>query len=307
MSCSRSMSPTEPAVDRSIRSVRRPRPSVRPSTTEPSHVFQTRPTPPAGGVMERRWPVVLTPTWRQRKGRDCDGFDACDVGRRWLQVPVAVGRRGRRRPESQHTADPLLRRGGPATRVLDRLGPGSFGSRRAGRGCPGVGGPATAFDRDGPRSDHRRSARTRLPAVRVDRRTGQAARRRARSRTWAAEPSRGWTSRSASRSRSRRSGRLRAHRPRRPLAHARRDPHHDHQRRWVRLALPAGSAVRLLAHAYLAATTHQVTTHQVREKGAEPVQRPGSSSSQWRRFGDSWQLVSPGLRTRVDTEADVTR
>ncbi|MET7684505.1 IS701 family transposase [Streptomyces sp. NPDC005423] len=48
----------------------------------------------------------------------------------------------------------------------------------------------------------------------------------------------------------------------------------------------------MLAHAFLAATAHQV-----REKGVEQVGRPGSSGSQWRRFGDSWQLVVPGPRT----------
>jgi SRSO17 transposase len=45
----------------------------------------------------------------------------------------------------------------------------------------------------------------------------------------------------------------------------------------------------MLAHAFLA-----VTAHQAREKGVQPVGRRGSSSSQWRRFGDSWQLVVPG-------------
>ncbi|MFD7624409.1 IS701 family transposase [Streptomyces sp. NPDC059802] len=48
----------------------------------------------------------------------------------------------------------------------------------------------------------------------------------------------------------------------------------------------------MLAHAFLAATAHQPP-----EKGAEPVRQPGSSGSQWRRFGDSWQLVVPGPRT----------
>ncbi|MEU1517675.1 IS701 family transposase [Streptomyces sp. NPDC005811] len=48
----------------------------------------------------------------------------------------------------------------------------------------------------------------------------------------------------------------------------------------------------MLAHAFLAATAHQA-----QEKGAEQVGRPGPSSSQWRRFGDSWQLVVPGPRT----------
>ncbi|WP_107489964.1 IS701 family transposase [Streptomyces sp. JV178] len=47
----------------------------------------------------------------------------------------------------------------------------------------------------------------------------------------------------------------------------------------------------MLAHAFLAATAHQPW-----EKGAEPVRHPGSSGSQWRRFGDSWQLVVPGPR-----------
>ncbi|MGP3947112.1 IS701 family transposase [Streptomyces sp. 6N106] len=48
----------------------------------------------------------------------------------------------------------------------------------------------------------------------------------------------------------------------------------------------------MLAHAFLAATAHQSL-----EKGAEQVGQPGSSGSQWRRFGDSWQLVVPGPRT----------
>ncbi|MGW2652028.1 IS701 family transposase, partial [Streptomyces sp. NPDC001393] len=48
----------------------------------------------------------------------------------------------------------------------------------------------------------------------------------------------------------------------------------------------------MLAHAFLAATAHQV-----REKGAAPVGQPRQSSSQWRRFGDSWQLVVPDPRT----------
>ncbi|MFB8000061.1 IS701 family transposase [Streptomyces sp. NPDC001939] len=48
----------------------------------------------------------------------------------------------------------------------------------------------------------------------------------------------------------------------------------------------------MLAHAFLATTAHQSW-----EKGAEQVGQPGSSGSQWRRFGDSWQLVVPGPRT----------
>ncbi|MET7849005.1 IS701 family transposase [Streptomyces avermitilis] len=48
----------------------------------------------------------------------------------------------------------------------------------------------------------------------------------------------------------------------------------------------------MLAHAFLAATARQPW-----EKGAEQVGQPGPSSSQWRRFGDSWQLVVSGLRT----------
>ncbi|MFF1651187.1 IS701 family transposase [Streptomyces sp. NPDC058240] len=58
----------------------------------------------------------------------------------------------------------------------------------------------------------------------------------------------------------------------------------------------------MLAHAFLAATAHQA-----REKGAERVRQSGPSSSQWRRFGDSWQLVGPGPRTCTDVEADTTR
>jgi SRSO17 transposase len=58
----------------------------------------------------------------------------------------------------------------------------------------------------------------------------------------------------------------------------------------------------MLAHAFLA-----VVAHRAREKGAEPVGQPGPSSSQWRRFGDSWQLVAPDLHTCADTEADATR
>lgn len=48
----------------------------------------------------------------------------------------------------------------------------------------------------------------------------------------------------------------------------------------------------MLAHAFLAATAHQPW-----EKGAEQVRHPGPSVSQWRRFGDSWQLVVHGPRT----------
>ncbi|MER7568951.1 transposase [Streptomyces sp. NPDC097941] len=44
-----------------------------------------------------------------------------------------------------------------------------------------------------------------------------------------------------------------------------------------------------LAHAFLAATARRPWG-----KGAEQVGQPGPSSSQWRRFGDSWQLVVPG-------------
>jgi SRSO17 transposase len=58
----------------------------------------------------------------------------------------------------------------------------------------------------------------------------------------------------------------------------------------------------MLAHAFLAATAHRA-----RGKGAEPVRRPGPSSSVWRRFGDCWQLVVPGPRTCADTKADATR
>ncbi|MFD8079886.1 hypothetical protein ACFV3E_45755, partial [Streptomyces sp. NPDC059718] len=58
----------------------------------------------------------------------------------------------------------------------------------------------------------------------------------------------------------------------------------------------------MLAHAFLA-----VTAHQVREKGAKPMRQPGPLRSQWRRFGDSWQLVSPDPRSCVDTEDDTTR
>ncbi|WP_395358130.1 hypothetical protein ACHGLA_00610 [Streptomyces sp. YH02] len=58
----------------------------------------------------------------------------------------------------------------------------------------------------------------------------------------------------------------------------------------------------MLAHAFLATTAHQA-----REKGAEPVRQPRPSSSPWRRFGDSWQLVSAGPRTCADTEPDATR
>lgn len=58
----------------------------------------------------------------------------------------------------------------------------------------------------------------------------------------------------------------------------------------------------MLAHAFLA-----VTAHQAREKGAQPVGQPGPSRSQWRRFGDSWQLVVPGPSTCADAEADAMR
>ncbi|WUK93103.1 IS701 family transposase [Streptomyces sp. NBC_00358] len=48
----------------------------------------------------------------------------------------------------------------------------------------------------------------------------------------------------------------------------------------------------MLAHAFLSATAYQPW-----EKGAEQVRQPGPSGSQWRRFGDSWQLVVPDPRT----------
>jgi SRSO17 transposase len=50
--------------------------------------------------------------------------------------------------------------------------------------------------------------------------------------------------------------------------------------------------VAMLAHAFLAATAYRPWG-----KGAEQVRHPGPSGSQWRRFGDSWQLVVPGPRT----------
>ncbi|MFC4034605.1 IS701 family transposase [Streptomyces polygonati] len=58
----------------------------------------------------------------------------------------------------------------------------------------------------------------------------------------------------------------------------------------------------MLAHAFLAATAHQA-----RKKGAGPVRQPGQSGSQWRKSGDSWQLVVPSPRTCGDAEADTTR
>ena len=58
----------------------------------------------------------------------------------------------------------------------------------------------------------------------------------------------------------------------------------------------------MLAHAFLAATAHQPW-----EKGAEQVGQREQSGSQWRRFGDSWQLVVPGPRTCADAEDDTTR
>lgn len=58
----------------------------------------------------------------------------------------------------------------------------------------------------------------------------------------------------------------------------------------------------MLAHAFLA-----VTAHQASEKGAQPMREPGPSRSQWRRFGDSWQLVVPSPRTCADAEADTMR
>jgi SRSO17 transposase len=57
----------------------------------------------------------------------------------------------------------------------------------------------------------------------------------------------------------------------------------------------------MLAHAFLAATAHQA-----REKGAEPMRQPRQSGSQWRKFGDSWQLVVPSPPTCGGTEADTT-
>jgi SRSO17 transposase len=58
----------------------------------------------------------------------------------------------------------------------------------------------------------------------------------------------------------------------------------------------------MLAHAFLA-----VTAHRAREKGVQPVGQLGPSSSQWRRFGDSWQLVAPGPRTYAAIEVGTTR
>ncbi|MDX3224362.1 hypothetical protein [Streptomyces sp. ME19-01-6] len=57
----------------------------------------------------------------------------------------------------------------------------------------------------------------------------------------------------------------------------------------------------MLAHAFLAATAHQV-----REKGAAPVGQPGQSSSRSRKFGDSWQLAVPDRRTSVAAEDHTT-
>lgn len=51
--------------------------------------------------------------------------------------------------------------------------------------------------------------------------------------------------------------------------------------------------VAVLAHAFLAATAHQPWE----KGGAELVRHPGPSGSQWRRFGDSRQLVVPGPHT----------
>ncbi|MDX3784373.1 hypothetical protein PV757_47775 [Streptomyces europaeiscabiei] len=48
----------------------------------------------------------------------------------------------------------------------------------------------------------------------------------------------------------------------------------------------------MLAHASLSPTAHLLS-----EKRAEQMRHPGSSGSQWRRFGDSWQLVGPYPRT----------
>ncbi|WP_374227836.1 IS701 family transposase [Streptomyces sp. CJ_13] len=58
----------------------------------------------------------------------------------------------------------------------------------------------------------------------------------------------------------------------------------------------------MLAHAFLASTAREL-----REKGVAPMRQQGQSSSQWRRFGDSWQLVGPGPHTSVATEDDTTR
>ncbi len=58
----------------------------------------------------------------------------------------------------------------------------------------------------------------------------------------------------------------------------------------------------MLAHAFLAATATQV-----RGKGVAPVRQPGQSSSQWRSFGDSWQLVAPDPFTFVASGDDTTR
>ncbi len=49
----------------------------------------------------------------------------------------------------------------------------------------------------------------------------------------------------------------------------------------------------VLAHAFLA-----VTAHKVRGREFRPMRWPRSSGSPWRRFGDSRQLVVPGLPSR---------
>ncbi|MFJ2262726.1 hypothetical protein ACIOKD_31225 [Streptomyces sp. NPDC087844] len=79
-----------------------------------------------------------------------------------------------------------------------------------------------------------------------------------------------------------------------------------HRMRWA-LARRSISRPDEIAY-YLAYTPLEaVTAHQADEKGAQPVREPGPSRSQWRRFGDSWQLVVPHPLTCVDAEADTTR
>lgn len=54
------------------------------------------------------------------EGRDGDGFDACDVGRRWLQAPAVIRCCGRSRPLALDAVDEVLHRDGHDVFVVIR-------------------------------------------------------------------------------------------------------------------------------------------------------------------------------------------
>jgi hypothetical protein len=62
-----------------------------------------------------------------RSGGEHDGFDARDVGGRWLQVPAQDGRGCRRRQVPLNASDALLRGGGHPAWPLARRGRAALG------------------------------------------------------------------------------------------------------------------------------------------------------------------------------------